>query len=112
MKVIIAGSRDLNNYGLVVEHIVKSHFKITEIVCGMCRGPDLLGKKYAEENNIPVKEFPADWENLGNSAGPTRNKAMAEYADALILVWDGKSKGSFNMLNEAAKNKLEIYTNV
>lgn len=41
--------------------------------------------------------------------GPIRNAEMAEYADAVILMWDGKSKGTLNMLNTAHKKGLEIY---
>ena len=31
---------------------------------------------------------------------PMRNREMAEYADALLAVWDGESKGTANMILE------------
>jgi hypothetical protein len=34
---------------------------------------------------------------------------MAEYADALILVWDGKSRGSASMKREMEKLGKPIY---
>jgi hypothetical protein len=33
----------------------------------------------------------------GRSAGPKRNRKMAEYSDALLLIWDGESPGSSSM---------------
>jgi hypothetical protein len=33
---------------------------------------------------------------------------MAKNADALIAFWDGKSRGTKNMIDEAAKNNLLI----
>jgi len=74
MKVIIAGSRDIVDNNIVIEAIILAHFTITEVVCGLARGPDTLGKLWAQKNNIPVKEFPANWKMFGNSAGPIRNK--------------------------------------
>lgn len=100
MKVIVAGSRDGFVAQNVFEAIEQSPFvdKITEIVSGTARGVDRDGEYYARTNNIPIKQFPADWKNLGKSAGYIRNAAMAQYADALIAIWDGKSKGTENMI--------------
>lgn len=55
------------------------------------------------------KEFPADWKAHGKAAGPIRNKQMAEYADALLLIWDGESKGSASMKNEMLKLNKPVY---
>lgn len=101
MKTIIAGSRDITDYSLVSE-IIQNH-DITEIVCGGARGVDAIGKAYGEANNIPVKMFPADWNLFGKSAGFRRNVQMAEYADRLIAVWDGKSVGTKNMIDYMRK---------
>jgi len=108
LKVIVAGTRTVNDYGLVRFAIEDFPHTISEIVCGGAKGVDSLGEKWAVDNNVTVKYFPADWDLHGRSAGPIRNKQMAEYADALILIWDGKSKGSANMLNEAKKKSLIV----
>lgn len=109
MKVIIAGSRTITDGRKIFLAIKDSDFTITEVVCGGARGVDELGKQWAIHNNIPVKIFPADWTTHGRAAGPIRNAVMAKYADALILVWDGKSRGSKNMKSQAKKNNLLIY---
>lgn len=106
MKVIIAGTRDVNDYKLVVDTITRSGYNITEVVSGCATGVDRLGEQWARANDIPVKEMPANWTLYGKSAGPRRNKDMAEYADAAVIIWDGKSAGTRNMIeNMIRRNK-------
>lgn len=101
MRVIIAGGRNIWSYALLEDAIKESGFDITRVVCGMAPGADSVGWAWAYTNGIPIDEFPADWLRYGNSAGPIRNAEMAKNAEALILFWDGISKGSRNMLNQA-----------
>lgn len=108
MKTIIAGSRTIFDYQLLQRCIMASGFHITEVVCGCAKGVDTMGRWWAINNNIPVKEFRPDWSELGKSAGPIRNELMAGYADALILIHNG-SKGSENMLKVAHNLGLKIY---
>lgn len=55
-----------------------------------------------------MKRFPADWGKYGKSAGVLRNKQMAEYADGLIAFWDGKSRGTANMIETAKGLGLRV----
>ena len=119
MKVIIAGTRykdpenkiPFDDYNLVVNSIHRSKFIITEIVSGQAIGVDLLGERFASANNISVNTMPVtpeEWNRLGRR-GPMRNKRMAEYADAAVIIWDGKSPGSRNMINEMIKLEKPYY---
>jgi hypothetical protein len=109
MKTIIAGSRSITD-PLTIENAIKeSGFEITEVVCGLARGVDSLGKEWAIKNNIPIKEFPADWDTHGRKAGYVRNLEMVKYADALIAIWDGESKGTKHTITEAEKRHLKIF---
>lgn len=105
MKVIIAGSRSFKNYNMLNAVVTLANFPITEVVCGMAKGVDSLGERWANEHDIPVKEFPADWETHKNAAGPIRNAEMAKYCDAAIIFWDGKSPGSRHMVELIKKAK-------
>lgn len=112
MKVIIAGSRGIGKLttAWIVKHIIADkNMTVTEVVSGTARGVDQGGELYASRANIPIKRFPADWDSHGKSAGYIRNKQMAEYADALICLWDGESKGAAHMFDLATKAKLVIY---
>lgn len=101
MKVIIFGSRHMpfSLYPIVGQAIEKSGFDVTEVVCGMARGADTWGAKWAYDNKIPIRKFPANWEEHGKRAGPIRNKEMGDYADAGIgFIWPG-SRGTEHMMN-------------
>lgn len=105
MKVIIAGGRTYDNakdfytHMKELEKLQLANFFISEIVCGGAKGADRLGAKWGEYFNIPVKLFPADWEQYGKSAGYIRNSEMGGYADSLIAFWDGSSKGTKHMID-------------
>lgn len=98
IKLIVAGSRDFQNYPMLCKELDKIRESIAEVVCGEARGADTLGRTYAYDNAIPIKSFPADWAAYGKSAGFVRNHQMAEYADAAIIFWDGVSPGSAHMI--------------
>lgn len=115
MKVIIAGSRDNVVYRDVERACSKfreihGDDSIEEVVSGCAAGADTFGEQWAELNGIPVKRFPANWEQYGKYAGPIRNGDMAKYADALIAVWDGSSRGTANMISQAKAFGLETVT--
>lgn len=114
MKVIIAGTRHIHDYLVVAHAVSKSGWRneITQVVSGKARGVDACGIQWAVFAGVPVRAFPPDWATYGKSAGPIRNEAMAEYADALILVWNGKSGGSADMLRRAKAHGLKIYEHV
>ena len=116
MKLIIAGSRDL----FVPIRLIKEleqfavYSKVlpdfaTEIVHGCAEGIDSCGFEFARQDSIPIKTFKPDWDKHGKRAGPIRNSLMAEYADGLLLIWDGKSKGSKNMLETMRKLNKPVF---
>lgn len=116
MKLIIAGSRSASDirevYAAVsaaFKHWGRLWEKRSEIVCGMARGADLLGKQFGDEGDMIVREFPADWAKHGKSAGFIRNQEMVDYADAAIYLWDGKSKGTKDCIDRAKKKGMPIY---
>lgn len=112
-RVIIAGDRRFNDYGFLCEKcdgVLSGRIASGEvvIVSGHARGTDLLGERYASEHSLRCELFPADWEKYGRSAGPIRNREMASHADALIAFYDGKSKGTGNMIRLARDLGLEV----
>ena len=106
MKTIVAGSREINDYGLIVKGINDSKFEITELVSGGSRSVDYLGELWAKTNNIKITRFNPDWCKHGKSAGPIRNGEMAKYADALIAFHRNNSRGTANMIKQA---KIHVF---
>ena len=101
MKLIIAGSRNIDFISTIDLHeIIVSHFNPYPdvIICGMARGPDLLGRAYGLQHNLVIEEYPALWDRHGKQAGFIRNRLMESKADCLLALWDGKSRGTKDMI--------------
>lgn len=124
MKLIIAGSRNFNltndpiatadgdcgNIGRIIYHLLGDKVQeVTEIISGTSGTIDINGELWGSLFDKKITRFPANWDKHGRAAGPIRNRKMAEYADALMLIWDGKSRGSASMKREAEKVGIPIY---
>lgn len=118
MKLIIAGSRGIEHDDAwdeiinIIEDNKDKILPIDEIVSGGAQGVDSTAENYAITFCHPFKKFEAEWDKYGVAAGPIRNKAMAHYGDALIVVWDGKSRGTKNMMDHMHRLKKPVYLKV
>lgn len=114
-KLIIAGSRSILDYDVLLLAIEKSGFNPDDynvVVSGCALGADSLGIRYAMETKKKIMQFPvsaADWRLHGPSAGPIRNQKMAEVGDALIALWDGESKGTMDMVRRMRAYKKPVF---
>ena len=109
MKTIIAGGRNVTEADILESALDELPWQISEVVSGGAKGVDQMGEEWAERNRIPVKLFKADWKTYGRAAGPKRNEQMADYGEALLAIWDGKSKGTANMIKNAEKQGLTVH---
>ena len=111
-RVIVCGGRDYDDRDRCFE-VLNELFpdKAIEIVSGHAAGADSFGEAYANENGIKLTVFRPDWKQYGRAAGPIRNKAMLDYAvketPVVVAFWDGKSKGTKNMIDLAEKVNAE-----
>ena len=116
MKLIVAGSRTIPKEKALdklmdsAKVIAMSGFN--EIVSGGCRGVDEAGEAFAEYYDLKLTIMEAEWGKWGKAAGPIRNRKMAEYADALFVIWDGKSSGSKNMIKAMEELDKEIFQEI
>ncbi len=111
MRVIVAGSRSITDHKIVedaIREFQKTH-QITEVISGHAAGVDKVGE-YIVKTQMQCKLtiMPALWELYGRSAGYKRNEEMAKVADALIAIWDQKSKGTKHMIDLMRKNNKPI----
>ena len=112
-KVVVAGGRTFNDLAMMTVHL-NALFKTKRltheivIISGTARGADQTGEQYADNTGATLIRFPADWDTFGKSAGYIRNKEMAEAADAVVVFWDGKSKGSNHMIQLAKSKGLPL----
>ena len=102
-KIVVFGSREYDDYFTAKKYI---EYCISEIkqkytlifISGGCRGADKIGERYAKENGFSLRVLTADWQKHGKAAGPIRNEQMSQEGDFFICFWNGKSRGTKNML--------------
>ena len=120
MRVIIAGSRSITDYGIVVYAIKLSGYEVDVVLSGDARGVDELGGRWGMENGLEVEHYPvtdSDWKEYGRRAGPRRNQLMIEAgADALIAVSRvllksrrGCSPGTSDMIRRAKAAGMRVF---
>jgi hypothetical protein len=88
----VIGSREFNDYAYLSK--ILSWYDIKEIVSGGANGADSLAAKYANEHDIPLKEFLPDWAKYGKPAAYVRNKLIVENSDEIIAFWNQASRGT------------------
>ena len=108
MKLLIAGSRTINDYHILDEAMKIINVKSSLIISGEAKGVDTLAKKYALNNKINYKGFPVKWSEYGKAAGHIRNSEMIEEADAVLVIWDGKSRGTQDTIKKAKKKNIPL----
>jgi hypothetical protein len=79
MRLIIAGTRDLFPPIGFIDGAIRllepyTVGPITEIVSGTAHGVDSEGEHWASHMSIPVKRFPAEWENTVGQPVPNETE--------------------------------------
>ena len=102
MKIAIIGSRGItiDNIDFFVKDFVKDG---DEIVSGGALGVDLCAREYAKSRNLKITEFLPDYKLYGKAAPIVRNRQIVDYADKIIVIWDGRSRGSLFTMRYARK---------
>ena len=113
-RLIVAGGReftDRTRMAQALSEIALEHLDDRDItfVSGMARGADMTAHTLVTESGYKCREFPADWDKYGKSAGYKRNTQMAENADGLVAFWDGKSRGTKHMIDIANRMGLQVW---
>lgn len=122
MRLIIGGNRLVEDIRIVEDAIRSSGYErqITEVVNDGLNGASKLAEMWSIKHNILVKKFYADWQYYSrfvelksqkNPAGEVRNRNMANYADAAIIIWDGKDEDVKNLIDSVkiASKPLFLY---
>jgi hypothetical protein len=109
MKVLVCGSRYFNDYDRL-EAVLSNISGISEIIHGGANGADLLGERYARQNSIPIRRFPAEWSKFGKSAGPIRNRQMLRDGapDLVVAFLAPNSRGTKDMIDVATKAGVPV----
>lgn len=101
MKVAIVGSRNLTNIA-IEEYIFEN---VEEIVSGGAAGVDFCAAEYAKNKGLKLTEFLPEYNHYGRAAPIVRNREIVDYADKIIVFWNGSSKGTLSVIEYAKKVK-------
>ena len=112
MRVIIAGSRWIEDRAVLERALAEAGFAITEVVSSNSRGVDKLAEAWAREQGLPFSMFPVEWNRFGGRAGIMRDQQMADHAEALVAVWDGYSQGTEHMIGLAKARGLRVHVHI
>jgi YspA, cpYpsA-related SLOG family len=111
VRIIVCGSREWRDYERVrevLDALLAQRGPFT-LVHGACpTGGDSIARAWGV-GVVPLEAHPADWKGLGNGAGPARNEGMAAAgADLLLAFWDGRSKGTRDMIRRAVAHGIPV----
>lgn len=99
MKLLIVGSRSVTAFDL-------SPYIPTEVdavISGGARGIDRLAEEYADLHRLSKYIVRPRYDLYGRAAPLKRNEQMVEMADAVLIIWDGRSKGTEHILKYTKK---------
>lgn len=114
VRLIVSGSRDICNEILVCGILQRYYvevfdFDVDAVITGGARGVDSIAHKWARLIGLRTIVRNADWDRYGKSAGPIRNREMLEYGNTLLAIWNGKSKGTKDMIDISLKRGVVTY---
>ena len=102
MKLLVVGSRSIEKIDLS-QYISKD---VDAIISGGAKGIDSLAEQYADLHRISKYIIRPRYDLYGRAAPLKRNDQMVDLADAILVIWDGSSKGTQHTLKYArSKNK-------
>ena len=90
MKILIVGSRSITDFDLS-PYIPAD---VDTIISGGANEIDTLAEQYADLRRISKYIIRPRYDLYGRVAPLKRNEQMVDMADAVLVIWDGKSKGT------------------
>lgn len=104
MKLLIVGSRSIKTFDLS-PYVSK---EVDTIISGGANGVDTLAEEYADKNRISKLIMRPAYARYGKGAPLKRNEEMVKLADAVLVIWDGKSRGTKYTADFAKKEGKEV----
>lgn len=104
MKLLVAGSRNIENFDL--SNYVPEDTDI--IITGGARGIDTIAEKYADDHKISKIVLRPQYNLYKRGAPLKRNEQMVDIADEVLVIWDGRSKGTQYTIKYADKKSKKV----
>jgi len=99
MRLAIVGSRNLTVHRMG-DYVGEEY---DEILSGGARGIDTCASLFAAERGLRLTVFLPDYEKYGRAAPIIRNREIVDAADAVLVFWDGASRGTQSVIRYCEK---------
>ena len=99
--VAVVGSRGLAACAALPARLAE--LAPAQVVSGGAAGPDTLGAEWARAHGVPLRVLRPDYRAHGPAAPHVRNAEIVAAADVVLVVWDGKSRGTLSAARAAAR---------
>ena len=104
LKLLVVGSRSITEFDLS-PYITA---EVETIISGGAGGVDTLAEKYADQHRLSKYIMRPRYDLYGRGAPLKRNEQMVDLADAVLIIWDGQSKGTNYTLKYAQKKNKKV----
>lgn len=111
LRVLVTGGRDYANVE-AVEHALREVGRLSdedELLCihGGARGLDSIADQVALDLGWWVTIYPAEWKLHGKSAGPIRNRRMADTKPDMCIAFPG-GRGTADMVKVCEERGIPV----
>ena len=104
MKLLIVGSRSITDFDL--SPYISSD--VDTVISGGANGIDSLAEQYADMHRLSKYILRPRYDLYGRAAPLKRNQQMVDMADAVLIIWDGFSKGTQYTLRYTKKINKQV----
>ena len=104
MKLLIVGSRSITEFDLS-PHVAP---EVDAVISGGADGVDTLAEQYADKHKLSKYIIRPRYKLYGKAAPLRRNEEMVNMADAVLIIWDGHSKGTQYTIKYANKTHKPV----
>lgn len=104
MKLLIVGSRSIKEFDLTPYIPVG----VDTVISGGACGVDTLAEQFADSHHLSKYVIRPRYELYGRAAPLRRNEILVDMADAVLVIWDGRSRGTEYTIKYAQKTNKPI----
>jgi len=104
LKLLVVGSRSITDFDL--SPYISA--EVDTIISGGAGGVDTLAEKYADLHRLSKYIMRPRYDLYGRGAPLRRNEQMVDLADAVLIIWDGTSKGTNYTLKYSQKKNKKV----
>lgn len=117
-RLLITGTREGWDHDHL-ERVLREHYEVLQprngspvvLVHGDAAGVDREAAAIWSAHGLPTEAHPADWGNLGKSAGPIRNSIMVNLgASQCIAFVSPRSIGTHDCIKKALAAGIPVHT--